>query len=69
MRTLPLDPSLAGARTGAKAGFDCTMPIEVADTLESQVPKAPDYAGERFESLRPPGAHSRAHRWWSSSAS
>ncbi|HWE15963.1 MAG TPA: UbiD family decarboxylase [Hyphomicrobiaceae bacterium] len=51
MRTLPLDPSLAGARTGAKAGFDCTMPVEVADTLESQVPKAPDYAGERFGSL------------------
>jgi UbiD family decarboxylase len=51
MRTLPLDPSLAGARTGAKAGFDCTMPIEVADTLESRVPKAPDYAGARFESL------------------
>jgi 2,5-furandicarboxylate decarboxylase 1 len=51
MRTLPLDPSLAGAHTGAKAGFDCTMPIEVADTLESKVPKAPDYGGERFESL------------------
>ncbi|MBO0764508.1 MAG: UbiD family decarboxylase [Hyphomicrobiaceae bacterium] len=51
MRTLPLDPSLAGARTGAKAGFDCTMPIEVADTLEALVPRAPDYAGERFESL------------------
>src|SRR5690606_15669231 len=51
MRTLPLDPSLAGARTGAKAGFDCTMPIEVADTLESWVPGPPDYAGQRFPSL------------------
>jgi UbiD family decarboxylase len=51
MRTLPLDPSLAGARTGAKAGFDCTMPIEVADTLESRVPKPPEFAGARFESL------------------
>src|SRR5437016_14428812 len=25
-RTLPLDPSLSGARTGAKAGFDLTLP-------------------------------------------
>ena len=27
MRTLPLDPSLTGARTGAKAGFDLTWPF------------------------------------------
>src|SRR5213079_1273113 len=26
MRTLPLDPSLSGAKTGAKAGFDLTWP-------------------------------------------
>src|SRR5204862_4799544 len=26
-RALPLDPSLEGARTGAKAGFDLTLPV------------------------------------------
>jgi UbiD family decarboxylase len=51
MRTLPLDPSLAGARTGSKAGFDCTMPVEIAGSLENRVPKPPTYAGQRFGSL------------------
>jgi 3-polyprenyl-4-hydroxybenzoate decarboxylase len=50
-RTLPLDPSLSGMRTGSKAGFDCTMPIEVAKTLESKVPKPPTYEGKRFDSI------------------
>ncbi len=50
-RTLPLDPSLAGARTGAKAGFDCTMPIEVARSLESRIPRPPVIEGERFDSV------------------
>lgn len=50
-RALPLDPSLSGARVGAKAGFDCTMPLDVASTLEAQVPEAPRYEGERFESI------------------
>ena len=26
-RVVPLDPSLGGARTGAKVGFDCTIPF------------------------------------------
>jgi UbiD family decarboxylase len=26
-RAIPIDPSLAGSRTGAKAGFDCTKPV------------------------------------------
>jgi UbiD family decarboxylase len=30
MRTVPLDPSLRGARTGAKAGFDLTWPPDQA---------------------------------------
>lgn len=51
MRTLPLDPSLAGARVGAKAGFDCTMPIEVARTIEARVPMPPEFEGERFDSV------------------
>lgn len=51
MRTLPLDPSLAGARVGAKAGFDCTMPIEVARSLEAQIPRPPVIEGARFASI------------------
>src|SRR5207245_9478192 len=37
-RTLPLDPSLRGARTGAKAGFDLTLPMGEARGLESTLP-------------------------------
>ena len=51
LRTLPLDPSLAGARTGSKAGFDCTMPPDVAASLEARIPKAPTWQGERFDSV------------------
>jgi len=40
-RVVPLDPSLAGARTGAKLGFDCTIPFGKANTLEFSVPTAP----------------------------
>ncbi|PCI04107.1 MAG: carboxylyase [Hyphomicrobiales bacterium] len=50
-RTLPLDPSLAGARVGSKAGFDCTMPIEVARSIESKVPAPPKFEGARFDSV------------------
>jgi 2,5-furandicarboxylate decarboxylase 1 len=44
-RAVPLDPSLVGARTGAKAGFDCTIPFGKRTTLEFQVPAPPDYTG------------------------
>jgi 2,5-furandicarboxylate decarboxylase 1 len=40
-RCVPLDPSLAGSRTGAKAGFDCTKPFGKADAFEFTVPVAP----------------------------
>jgi 2,5-furandicarboxylate decarboxylase 1 len=40
-RVVPLDPSLAGARTGAKLGFDCTIPFGKANTLEFSVPTPP----------------------------
>jgi UbiD family decarboxylase len=52
MRTLPLDPSLsAGARTGAKAGFDLTWPFGTGNRLESRVPEPPRFAGRRFASI------------------
>lgn len=40
-RTVPLDPSLAGSRTGAKVGFDCTIPFGKHASLEFSVPKPP----------------------------
>jgi UbiD family decarboxylase len=52
-RTLPLDPSLpAGARTGAKAGFDLTWPFGTHTRIESRASEPPRFAGARFESLR-----------------
>jgi 3-polyprenyl-4-hydroxybenzoate decarboxylase len=48
-RTLPLDPSLDGAATGSKAGFDLTF--KSGDRLEHRVPQAPRLDGRRFASL------------------
>lgn len=51
-RTLPLDPSLNGARTGAKAGFDLTWPFGMQGRLEITVPEPPRFEGQRFASIR-----------------
>lgn len=51
MRTLPLDPSLDGARTGSKAGFDLTWPVGTASRLETTVPEPPRLDGPRFPSV------------------
>ncbi|WEK02286.1 MAG: UbiD family decarboxylase [Candidatus Sphingomonas phytovorans] len=40
-RAVPIDPSLAGARVGAKAGFDCTRPVTAERGLSSHVPLPP----------------------------
>jgi 3-polyprenyl-4-hydroxybenzoate decarboxylase len=50
MRTLPLDPSLDGATTGAKAGFDLTF--KSPQSLEHRVPQPPKFDGRRFDSLQ-----------------
>ena len=54
MRSMPLDPSVAGARSWAKAGFDLTLPF-LAPGLQRpialRVPEPPLYAGERRVSL------------------
>ena len=50
-RTLPLDPSLRGARTGAKAGFDLTLPFGEARGIESAIPEPPRFEGGRFPSI------------------
>ncbi len=51
MRTVPIDPSLMGGRTGAKLGFDLTWPAGAAASLEMQVPAPPRFAGKRFASI------------------
>ena len=40
-RVVPLDPSLGGQRTGAKIGFDCTIPFGKRSSLEWGIPMAP----------------------------
>src|SRR6202041_3910361 len=40
-RVVPLDPSLGGARTGSKLGFDCTISFGKANSLEFSVPAPP----------------------------
>ena len=51
MRASPLDPSLHGAATGAKLGFDLTWPFGKS-SMEHAVPEAPRYEGKRFASLK-----------------
>jgi 3-polyprenyl-4-hydroxybenzoate decarboxylase len=41
LRVVPLDPSLGGARTGAKVGFDCTIPFGRTAAFEWSIPAAP----------------------------
>ena len=50
-RTLPLDPSLDDEATGAKAGYDLTMPPGAAKGLEAEIPKPPAFHGARFASV------------------
>jgi len=40
-RVVPLDPSLGGGRTGAKMGFDCTIPFARRGASEFAVPMPP----------------------------
>ncbi len=54
LRTLPLDPSLDGATTGAKAGFDLTLPFLAPGAtrpIEHRVPTPPTYDARRFDTV------------------
>ena len=51
-RTLPLDPSLDGARTGSKAGFDLTLPMSETRPLSYTLPAPPRLVGPRFDTVR-----------------
>src|SRR5262249_16039049 len=57
MRTLPLDPSLVGGRTGSKAGFDLTWPFGSNARIETRVPEPPRFVGARFASVEAALAH------------
>jgi UbiD family decarboxylase len=50
-RCVPLDPSLQGSRTGAKAGFDCTKPFGKGDSVEFSVPHPPQMPQRPRQSL------------------
>jgi 2,5-furandicarboxylate decarboxylase 1 len=51
VRASPLDPSLHGAATGAKVGYDLTWPYGGAARMEMSIPEPPRYEGERFPSI------------------
>lgn len=50
-RAVPLDPSLQGSRTGAKAGFDCTLPFAQAMAGGPAIPAPPSCKGRAFGSV------------------
>jgi UbiD family decarboxylase len=51
-RAVPLDPSLLGSRTGAKAGFDLTFPFGWNREMDFRVPEAPKLAPRPKQSVR-----------------
>ena len=54
MRAMPLDPSLGGARTWSKAGFDLTLPFLRPGEprgISYRVPEPPAPGGRRFASI------------------
>jgi 2,5-furandicarboxylate decarboxylase 1 len=50
-RTLPLDPSLDGMRTGSKAGFDLTLPFGKKGDLELTLPEPPVFTEKTCETV------------------
>jgi UbiD family decarboxylase len=51
-RVVPLDPSLLGSRTGAKAGFDLTFPFGWNRETEFRVPEAPKLGSAPRQNVR-----------------
>jgi UbiD family decarboxylase len=51
-RAIPLDPSLSGSPTGAKAGFDLTFPIGWQGKTEYSIPAAPRLGASRNLTVR-----------------
>ncbi len=50
-RTLPLDPSLAGDRTGSKAGYDLTVPFSRRGALEFKLPEPPKFGPKKCDTV------------------
>jgi len=50
-RAVPLDPSLEGRRSGAKAGFDLTLPFGWQNGRQYQVPMPPELGPARGMSV------------------
>ena len=51
-RAVPVDPSLEGGRTGAKAGFDLTVPFGKVGSMAYTVPTPPEAGTARFQTVR-----------------
>jgi 3-polyprenyl-4-hydroxybenzoate decarboxylase len=51
LRAIPLDPSLNGARSGAKAGFDLTMPRDPRSGKGLTIPEAPVFVRRGSDSV------------------
>jgi 2,5-furandicarboxylate decarboxylase 1 len=51
-RAVPLDPSLQGSRTGAKAGFDLTFPFGWNRATDYRVPEPPRLGKPRNQTVR-----------------
>jgi 2,5-furandicarboxylate decarboxylase 1 len=51
VRSGPLDPSLHGAPSGSRAGYDLTWPIAHASRWDLVTPKPPTYGGKKFPNL------------------
>ncbi len=52
LRAVPLDPSLRGGRTGAKAGFDMTFPFGADRHAEAKVPAPPQLGAAGGKTVR-----------------
>ncbi|MFM0153717.1 UbiD family decarboxylase [Paraburkholderia sediminicola] len=50
-RAVPIDPSLGGLRSGAKAGFDCTKPLTAASTPHYVIPAPPRLGTSPYDGL------------------
>jgi UbiD family decarboxylase len=50
-RAVPIDPSLAGARTGAKAGFDCTKRSDGPKSFDFSIPEPPILETSRYPDI------------------
>jgi 3-polyprenyl-4-hydroxybenzoate decarboxylase len=51
-RAVPIDPSLQGQRSGAKAGFDCTRPVIAGTSARHLIPTPPRLEKSPYSSIQ-----------------